>query len=116
MIHPLFQTLAMRPELLVQHLGAYAQLALVEASETTERLRLRALLVALLTVCAALGLGLGDMALLLLGAMPLAQMPAAWVLAVVPAVPLLLALGCSIRLRQSEFSFSFDLLRESSDR
>ncbi|WP_133698801.1 hypothetical protein [Roseateles toxinivorans] len=35
----------MRPELLAEHLGAYAQLATVEASEMTAQLRLRALLV-----------------------------------------------------------------------
>jgi len=112
MIHPLFQTLAMRPELLVEHLGAYAQLATVEVSETTERLRQRALLIAMLTVSAALGLGLGGIALLLLGVVPLAQMPAAWLLAVVPVVPLVLALICWLRLRQSQLNCSFDLLRE----
>jgi len=112
MIHPLFSTLATRPELLVEHLGAYAQLARVEAGDAGALLRERARLMLLLCIGLALGTGLGGAALLLLAAVPLQQMPAPWLLALVPALPLGLALYSGLRLRQQDFSGSFALLRQ----
>jgi uncharacterized membrane protein YqjE len=112
MIHPLFKTLATRPELLADHLGAYAQLVSVEASETTAQLRNHAVWAVGLALGAALGVGLAGTALLLLAIVPVADMPLPWLLVIVPAVPLLAALGCWLKMRQNPLSYSFDLLRE----
>jgi len=112
MIHPLFSTLVTRPELLVEHLGAYAQLARVEASDAGALLRQRVRLMLMLGTGLSLGAGLGGAALLLVAAVPLQQMPAPWLLALVPALPLGLALYSALRLRQQDFSGSFELLRQ----
>jgi len=111
MIHPLFTTLATRPQLLVEHLGAYAELAAVEASETAVLLRQRIVLGLLLGIGALLGLLLTGVALLLLAIVPLPQMPLPWLLIAVPAVPLVLALACWLRMRGQSFAVPFELLR-----
>jgi uncharacterized membrane protein YqjE len=112
MIHPLLRTLASRPELLAEHLGAYAQLFSVEAGETTAQLRRKSLLAAALGLSLALALSLGGVALLLLAVVPLAQMPMPWLLAAVPALPLVSALIAWLQLRRQPLSCSFDLLRQ----
>ncbi len=112
MIHPLFRTLATRPELLAEHLGAYAQLVSVEASETTAQLRMHALWAVGIALGAALGTGLTGTALLLLAVVPVAQMPYPWLLLIVPLVPWLAALACWLKMRQHPLDYSFELLRE----
>jgi hypothetical protein len=112
MIHPLFCTLASRPELLAEHLGAYAQLVSVEAGETTAQLRRKSLLAVAMGLCLALALSLAGIALLLLAAVPLAQMPMPWLLSVVPATPLAGALIAWLQMRRQPLSCSFDLLRQ----
>jgi len=112
MIHPLFRTLATRPELLAEHLGAYAQLVSVEASETTAQLRDHALWAVGAALGVALGTGLAGTALLLLAVVPLADMPYPWLLAVVPAVPYVIAIFCVLRMRARPLDCSFELLRE----
>ena len=111
-LHPLFKTLATRPELLAEHAGAYLQLASAEAAEVALRLRLRCLLAAAALACAALALVLGGMALLLLAVLPLDQMPAPWALAAAPAVPLFGAAGLWTAQRRQVLDLSFALLRE----
>lgn len=85
LIHPLFRTLASRPDLLVQHAGAYAALAQAELGEAARCWRQRLLWGLVVAVLALLALGLGGVALLLAAAVPLAQMPAPWVLVALPA-------------------------------
>ena len=112
MIHPLFRTLATRPELLAEHLGAYAQLVSVEAGETTAQLRDHALWAVGMALGLALGTGLAGTALLLLAVVPIGAMPMPWLLIVVPAVPLLAGALCWWLMRQRPLNCSFDLLRE----
>ncbi|WP_077035636.1 hypothetical protein [Pelomonas sp. KK5] len=112
MIHPLFRTLATRPELLAEHLGAYAQLVSVEAGETTAQWRRHALWAAVMTLGLFLFATLAGTALLLLAVVPLDAMPMPWLLAAVPAMPLLLAVLGWLQMRQHPLSCSFELLRE----
>ncbi len=111
-LHPLFKTLATRPELLAEHAGAYLELASAEATEAALRLRLRCLLAGAALGCAALALVLGGVALLLLAVLPLDQMPAPWALAAAPAVPLLSAAGLWTAQRRRALDLSFGMLRE----
>jgi hypothetical protein len=90
---------ASQPELLADHLAAYGELAAVQVQAAAGQLQQRAVLVAVATLSAALGIGLVGVALLLLGALPLQAMPAPWLLALVPLVPLVVAAGCVLRLR-----------------
>lgn len=112
MIHPLFTTLARRPELVAEHLGAYAQLLGAETAETAALLRRRLRWQVLGGLSLALGLILGGTALLLWAALPLAAMPHPWVLAAVPAVPLALAAYSAWKLSTLPWSCSFALLRQ----
>ena len=112
MIHPLFRTLATRPEVLAEHLGAYAQLVSVEASETTAQLRNYALWAVGAMLGLALGTGMAGTALLLLAVVPVNDMPYPWLLIAVPAVPYVLAGFCVLQMRRRPPNCSFDLLRE----
>ncbi|HSW04630.1 hypothetical protein [Aquabacterium sp.] len=112
MIHPLFRLLATQPEVLAEHLGAYAQLASAEVSEAALAVRARAVFMMAMVLFILLGLGLGGVALLLLAALPISVMPAPWLLAVVPLTPLALAVGCWAALQQRPLARSFAQLRE----
>ena len=112
MIHPFFRTLATRPELLAEHLGAYAHLVSVEAGETTAQLRNQAVWGLAAGLCLVLTLGLGGTALLLVAAVPIDEMPAPWLLAVVPLVPCLATLACWWQMRRRPLNCSFELLRQ----
>lgn len=112
MFHPLIRTLATRPELLAQHLSGYAQLMAAQLGVSGGLLQDRALLLAGLASGLLLGLGLAGVAGLLAAALPLAAMPAPWLLAAVPALPLGLAAGCAWALRRQPQVWSGTLLRE----
>lgn len=97
MFHPLLRLLASHPDLVAEHLTAYAALAQAEAVQTGRGLRQRALL----GTCAFFGLllaiGLAGVALLFVAALPLSDMPRPWLLWVVPVVPLIASLLCAMR-------------------
>jgi len=111
MFHPLIRLIATRPHLLATHIGAYADLAAAQAADAAQALAERALTAALAAVSALLGMLLAGMALLLLAVLPLQQMPWPWLLAVVPALPLLLALAAWQRLRQRPWVWTAAPLR-----
>lgn len=112
MFHPIVQLLASRPDLLADHLAAYAPLVAAQAGEAASRWRRQALLVAgqVIGVIAAVGLGGG--ALLLLAVVPVAQMPMPWLLLVVPLVPLAAAALCALLQRGQATPGAFALLRQ----
>lgn len=111
MFHPLIRLLATQPDLLAHHLAAYGQLAGAQLGQARGLLQSRALLLAGLGGGLALGLGLAGVAGLLAAALPLAAMPAPWLLLAVPALPLGLAAGCALALQQQPPVWSGDLLR-----
>ncbi len=112
LVHPLFKTLATRPELLAEHAGAYAELAGVEVAEAAARLRERSLLMAASVAFSVLGVALGGVSTLLWATIPMAQMPAPWALAAVPGVPLLTGATLWIVQRRRALDLTFSLLRE----
>ena len=112
MVHPMLRLLATQPELLAEHVAAYAELASAEAAEASAALKRRALLGVLAALLALLGLIFAGVAALLLGAMPLANMPLPWLLLLVPAVPLVAAAGWALALRPQPSARSFAHLRE----
>ncbi|WP_173123529.1 phage holin family protein [Pseudaquabacterium terrae] len=112
MVHPMLKLLATQPELLAEHVAAYAELASAEASEAAQGLRQRTLLGGLAALLALLGLIFSGVAALLLAALPLREMPLPWVLLAVPAVPLIAALGCWLRMRTKPSTPKFVQLRQ----
>ncbi len=111
MFHPLIRLIATKPHLVAQHLGGYADLAAAQAADAAQALQRRLLLGAGLAACLLVGAGMAGMALLLVAALPLEQMPAPWLLLVVPAVPLLGAAMLGWRLKSSPGVWSLSELR-----
>lgn len=100
MIHPIFKLLVARPDLLAEHAGAYAQLAVAEAGELAQSLRARGLWLLAAGLAALLALGFSGVALMLAAALPAAQMPAPWGLWAVPGALWATALGCGLAARR----------------
>lgn len=115
MIHPLVQLLITQPELLAQHLSAYAALMGVEATEVMRLARRRVVLGLVLIASVMLGLGLSGVAVMLLAVVPLGQMPWPWLLITAPAVAWLLALACWWRLHVAMPVGTFAALRQQLD-
>ena len=112
MFHPLMKLVTTQPQLVAHHIGAYANLASAQASDALLALRGRAVLGLTAAALLVLGLLLAGVALLLTAVTPLAEMPAPWLLAVAPAVPLLAAAGSWLALRRRPWAWSLDPLRE----
>lgn len=112
MIHPLIKLLATHPELLAGHLGAYAELAGAEVSDVAGSVKRKLVLVLSMGVSAALGLGLTAIAVMTTAVVPVAQMPAPWLLVSVPVASWLAAGWCWWRLHRSHPVEAFGALRE----
>ena len=91
MLHPLLRLALARPDLLADHAGAYAELAVAGAREALADWQVRVLGWALLAAGLLLCLAFGGVALMLHGAV--ASPPVPWLLWAVPLAPALLALG-----------------------
>jgi uncharacterized membrane protein YqjE len=95
--------LARQPGLVLEHADAYVDLASAE---------LDAGLNSAAALLAVLALGLAGAAGLAVAVVPLGAMPMPWLLAVIPAVPLLLAALLAWRARRLEKSPPFAALRQ----
>jgi len=109
---PLLRLATVRPQLLVDHAQAYADLLLLEGGQLSVRWR-RQLLLGSLALCGgAVALVLAGVALMLWAALPPGSIHApAWLVAV-PALPLLAAIGCALALRSDDRAGPFAVLRQ----
>ncbi len=112
MFHPLLRLLASRPELLADHLAGYAELVSAQAFEARANLKRRAALLTGAVVMGALGIGLAGVALLLVGVVPIDDMPAPWLLLAGPALPLIAAALCWQAAKSAPGAWSMTPLRE----
>lgn len=99
MIHPLFRLIATQPQLLADHLEAYADLVGEEVGQAAAQMKRRLLWQSVGAGLALLAVVLGGVALLLWAAIPTDAMPAPWALWVVPGVPALAAALCLMSSR-----------------
>lgn len=111
MFHPLIKLLAAKPHLLAHHAGAYAELAVLQAGEALRLVRQRTLLATCAAGAGLLGLGLAGVALLLLAVVPVAQMPAPWLLVAAPLLPLATAAVLWQRLHSTPLVLPFEPLQ-----
>lgn len=111
MLHPFISTLIRRPNLLVDHLGAYAELIREEASEAGVDLIQRVVVWALVVIGAMVFLILAGMALML-GATG----PFHWALVAVPATALALTLAALIKARKPMSPSHFSEVKAQFDR
>ena len=112
MIHPLLRLIATEPQILGDHVEAYAELLGDEVKKTgsawATRLRLYLAALCLLGV----GLVFAGVALMLWAALPPAGFQAPWVLVAVPLVTLIGALGCAIAAARSPIESAFDNVKK----
>ena len=90
--------------------------AAAESAYAVDQMRTNALVGAASAVLAVIGLVFAGVALLLCGALPVEDMPAAWLLVAVPALPLLAAIGGALWLKSRPPTPSFSRLREQRER
>ncbi|HEV8691620.1 MAG TPA: hypothetical protein VGQ91_15065 [Ideonella sp.] len=104
MLHPLVRLLATKPHLLAAHLGGYADMVSLQVADACALLRLRAWLAAGIGAGSLLGAALGGVALMFVAVLPLEQMPAPWLLALAPLLPLAAAAICWMLWRRRRSS------------
>jgi hypothetical protein len=92
MIHPVFRLLVSEPQMLSDHLEAYAELVGEEVGAVAQQLKRRMLLHALSLLGVFVAAVLAGVSLLLWGAIPPENMNAPWALFAAPIVPAALGL------------------------
>jgi hypothetical protein len=93
MIHPLFRLLVSEPQMLAEHVEAYAELVTEEAGAVAKRIKRKMMLHAVSLLAAFLTLILASMGVMLWAAVPAESMRAPWALLLVPAATALIAVG-----------------------
>jgi uncharacterized membrane protein YqjE len=111
MLHPLFSTLAQRPDLVVDHVSAYAALFHQEASHAGAELVAHVVAWVLAVLSVVVFLGLAGMALML----GLMQNQFHWVLVAVPGFALAFAVIAFFRAKKSLQSERFPELKAQID-
>lgn len=113
MFHPLIHLIASRPHLLAEHASAYADLMGAEIGRVGGDVKRRAIFGAIALIGAIIGVILAGTALMLWAVLPVTQMAAPWILLVVPAPALLVAMGCAMAARApSSGGAAFDAIRK----
>ena len=112
MIHPLLRLIATEPQVLGDHVEAYADLVGDEVRKTGAAWSLRLGLYAAALCLAGVGLVLTGVALMLWAALPPSGFQAPWVLVAVPGVTFLLALVCILIARRNPVESAFDNVKK----
>lgn len=112
MVHALLHLITTRPQLLVDHAQAYAELANADLDVVTGAWKRQLLLAATALCSAAVATVLAGVALMLWAVIPAAQIEAPWALVVAPLLPVLVALGCLLAARAAGERQAFGNLKE----
>ena len=112
MIYPLLRLIATRPQLLLDHCEAYADLVVAEATLASSHWSRKAIL----TLAAACSVGvamiLTGVAVMLWAVTPVITGPITLALTGAPLVPWVLALGCVIAVRKPGVGGNLEVLRQ----
>lgn len=111
MIHPVLKLIATEPQLVGDHVEAYAELVGEEISKVSSGWIRRIALWAVAGVLALVGLLLVGVALLVWAATPDADLRSGWLLVIVPLVPLVGAGVCAMTARAHTISNAFDTVK-----
>ena len=112
MIHPLLRLIATEPQVLGDHVEAYADLVGEEAKKTATAWGLRLGLFAASLALLIVALVLTGVAIMLWAAVPAGDLHAPWVLVAVPVITLALAAGCVLYARKSPVENAFDNVKK----
>jgi pilus assembly protein TadC len=106
----LLRVMVKQPEILLDHVQAYAELFEAELETLGTAYSRRIYLKTVMVCCLAIGLTLTGFALMLVVMLPPAEATRLWVLALIPLVPLAACLWCLVALR-SGAAIPFEVLR-----
>ena len=112
MIHPLLRLIATEPQVLGDHVEAYAELVGDEVRKTGAAWSMRVGFYAGALCLAAIGLVLAGVAAMLWASLPASGFQAPWVLIVVPSVMLVGALACVVLARRHPIENAFDNVKK----
>jgi hypothetical protein len=112
MIHPVFHLIATQPQLLADHVEAYAELVADELRSTSTVWKWRVLLNAVALCCMGVAVVLAGVALMLWAVIPPADIHAPWALVAGPLIPLAAAALCLLIARSQVRRSGFDSIRE----
>ena len=112
MIHPLLHLVATKPQLIGDHVGAYADLVGAEVEKTSKLWMSRVLFGAIALFLLSAFIVFTGVALMLWALVPLDNMNAPWLLLVVPLVPLLAGVLCAMKAASKPERGAFDTVKE----
>ena len=112
MIHPLLRLIATEPQILGDHVEAYAELVGDEVKKTGSAWSLRLGLYLAALALLGVGLVLSGVAVMLWAALPPAGIHEPWVLVAVPAASLLGVVVCVIAARRNPVENAFDNVKK----
>ena len=107
MIHPILRLITSEPQLLGDHVEAYADLVGEEVKKSGAAWGLRLALYAAALCLLGVALVLTGVAVMLWAALPASGFTAPWVLVAVPVVTFVLAAGCFLYARSSPVESAF---------
>ena len=112
MIHPLLRLIATEPQILGDHVEAYAELVGDEVKKTSSAwsLRIALYLAALALGCVALVLG--GVAVMLWATLPPSGFQVPWLLVAVPAAGFVAAIVCVLLARRNPVENAFDNVKK----
>ena len=115
MIHPLLRLIATQPELLADHVGAYASLIGHEARQMQQRLVWRGILFAVSLAALGVAVVLAGVSVMLWSITPSEQLQLSWVLWATPLVPAVVAVVSLLMARRPLASTSWANLQAQLD-
>ena len=111
-MHPLLNLLATQPQLLADHVEAYAELAAAEAGEACGIWKRRALLYAAALCSLGVAAVLAGVALMLWAVTPAVNIHSLWALFAGPLLPAAFAAGCLVAANARNDIVPFETLRQ----
>jgi len=112
MIHPLLRLIATEPQLLGDHVEAYAELVGDEVRKTGSAWGMRLALYAAALCLLGVALVLAGVAVMLWAALPSSGFQAPWMLIAVPVVSFVLAAACVLLARRNPVENAFDNVKK----
>jgi hypothetical protein len=112
MIHPLLRLIATEPQILGDHVEAYAELVGDEVRKTSSAWATRLGLYLAAACLGCVGLVFLGVALMLWASVPASGFQAPWLLVAVPAVTFVAALVCGVMAARSPVESAFDNVKK----
>jgi cytochrome bd-type quinol oxidase subunit 2 len=111
MMHPLLHLILTQPQLLADHVEAYAELLGSELVNASTAWKKRAILISVALCCLGVAAVLAGVALMLWAVIPASHIQAPWALVAAPLLPMATAMWCLMAVRKQDRTGAFDNLR-----